>query len=76
MDPFGSVVAGTKNSGDTSAFANKACDERNDCHDGEDEEENLCDFDSTGSNAAKAENGCDECNDEKDDGVVQHVDLL
>jgi hypothetical protein len=47
--------------------------ERNDCADQEDNEQDLCDARSSGSDAAKAKDGRNQGDYQKDDGIVQHV---
>ena len=54
------------------ALSDKADNECDDGHEGEDEEQNLGDFHRAGGNAAEAEYRCDQRDDEEDDCVIQH----
>jgi hypothetical protein len=46
------------------------------CEYREDEKQNLGNLDRAGGDTAKAKHGCNQCNHQKDNGIVQHVDLL
>ena len=59
-----------------SALFHQTHDKSHKGHDEEDDTKNLGDADGTSSDAAKAEQGGDQCDDQKDNGVVQHVYLL
>ena len=59
-----------------SAFSDKTDDKSYDGHDGENEEQDLCNFNCTSSNAAKAEKGSNKCDDQKNYGIVQHERFL
>jgi hypothetical protein len=45
-------------------------------HDGEDEKQDLGNFDSACCNTAEAEHGGDQCDHQENDGIVQHLGLL
>lgn len=59
-----------------SALFDEAENECDDRHDGENEEQNLGDFDRTSGYAAKAEKSRNKRDDQKNDGILQHVQLL
>ena len=50
-----------------SALPDQADDKTHDGHDGEDEKENLGDFDSACCDTTEAEHGCDQCDDQEND---------
>jgi hypothetical protein len=59
-----------------SALFNEAENEGNDRHDGEDEEQNLGDFNRSSGYSAKAKKSRNKRDDQKNDGILQHEQLL
>jgi len=59
-----------------SVLSQEADHKSNDRHHGKDEEQDLGDLDSACRDAAETEHGSDQCDDEKNNGVVQHLKLL
>ena len=51
-------------------------DKSHDGHDGKKDEKNLRDFHGTCCNSAKAENGSNQCDNQKDNRIMQHAELL
>ena len=59
-----------------SAFVNKADHKTNNGHGGENEEQNLRDLNGARGDTTKTKYGCYQRNDQKNDRVMQHVQLL
>jgi len=55
-----------------SASENQGYHEKNQ----KDEEQDFCDADGSACNPAKTQHACDECDNQKNDSVVQHGNLL
>jgi hypothetical protein len=70
------LMQGGVETGVLSALPDQADDKAHDGHDGEDEEKNLGDFNSACCNTAEAKYGCDQCDNQENDGIVQHLGLL